>query len=1111
MTHRSDIDLNTLSVEEKRRLLAQLLREKQAQPARRPAGHGQRGLWLNQQLAPTSGSYNVPFVARVRSPIDATALRRAFERLIQRHAALRTTFALQDETVWQQIHPQPLPFFEQIDAAGWEAEQLQARLRELAVRPFDLQHESPLRVYLVACGPQEHVLLWVAHHIVFDFWSYAVLIDELALCYAAEISGTAPALPALGAQFNDFVEWQAQLLDSPAGESLWRYWEQQLQAPLPLLDLPADAHRQPVRATSGSTRTWRLPSEVTQGLRRLAQREGTTLYTVLLTGFFLTLARYAGQDDLLIGTPTTGRNSPAWEQVVGYFVNLIPLRLRLAGNPTIGAVLAQVRQVVLAGLEHKDYPLHLLVERAQPVRDPARTPLFDTIFSLERAVSRGGADLADFVTGLSGGTLQLGPLLFESLDIPQQEGQYDLKLQVFEQGAELIACLQYNDQLFARATMERFAQYVQRVLEQMVADLNCRVGDFALITPGELQQIAVWNKTARPGGASVAVHRQVEAQAEAHPEAPAVVFGERRITYGELDRLANSLAGALRRAGVGPETCVALLFERSPEVIVAALATLKAGGAFLPLDPAYPPERLAFMLRDSGARVLLAHRHLLAGRAPDGVVCICLSEDWYGQNAAEADSDVPSADAQLAYVIYTSGSTGQPKGVQISHRGLANLCAWHRRAFQVSAADRATFLAGLAFDASVWEVWPYLTAGASLHIPSEEIRSTPARLGDWMKSEQITIGFLPTPLAEMMEQQGWPAGMALRVLLTGGDRLHAAPGAARSFTLVNNYGPTENSVVTTSVAVPAGPPDQPPPIGFPIDNTRVYVLDRYGQPVPTGAPGELYISGDGLARGYLGQPDLTAQRFLPDPFSGRPGERMYRSGDLVRFRADGSLDFIGRIDQQVKVRGFRIELAEIEATLRQHPTVQDAAVLAHPDAAGELRLVAYLVPGAAPLAPAAELREHLLRWLPAYMVPTLVVPLEALPLTSNGKVDRQALPKPPEQTDLPRASYVAPQTPMEQAIAAIWQDVLHLERVGLFDNFFELGGNSLRLVHVCQRLQPMVEQELTVVDLLHYPTVNALGAYLSRDHAAPAPFQSDDERARKRTMAAQQRRQRARH
>ena len=982
-----------------------------------------------------------------------------------------------------------------MDATSVDPAELVVRLRQEAHRPFDLARGPLLRLALFDVADGEQALLLAVHHIVADFWSLAVVARDLAVLYAHEVGRLVPALPPLPLTYAEFARWQRERMSGPEGERLWAYWRARLGEDPPRLDLAAGRPRPKVKTYRGDSRNLRLGTDLAAALAVRGRDRGTTLATTLFAGFAALLYRYTGEEDLLVGSPIAGRGAGTAD-LVGYFVNPVVLRTDLSGDPSFGDLLGRARVAMLAAFEHQDYPFNLLAGRLERHRDPARAPLFDVAFAFEKA--RGaGHDLGAFALGLGGARLDFSGVELESLPLAPASAPFDLSLVLAEIADGLGVSLRFNTDLFDGTAIERLGGHLQNLLAGAAADPHRRLADLPLLAPAEERELLVdSNRTAAPYDRAFSVEMQVAARAERTPEAPAVAMGGEGLTYAELDERAGRLAGRLRALGVGPETRVAVAMERSPVLIVALLAVWKAGGAYVPLDPAYPPERLAWQLGDawegSPARVLLAGTAVaerLAGAAAGRRLIVLDSIDdldgiaGLGDANAPAPTPPPVLPESAAYVIYTSGSTGRPKGVVVPHAALANLVRWHVEAYGLSAADRAAQVAGIGFDAAVWEIWPVLAAGASLHLAEEVTRAQPADLVAWLAREAITIAFLPTPLAEAALAEPWPAETALRTLLTGGDRLHRAPRPGLPFTLVNHYGPTESTVVATAVPVPpAGPelgPAPPPAIGRPIANTRVYLLDRNLRPVPGGVPGELAIGGAGLARGYLGRSDATAERFLPDPFAGEPGERLYRTGDLARLRPDSNLEFLGRADFQVKVRGFRIELGEVEAALAVQPGVRAVAVLARSVLEGEPRLVAYVAGSAAP----AELRRAARERLPEAMVPSGWVLLDALPLTPNGKVDRRALARLGEpEWGVGEAAARAqqaprmPPTPIGELLAGLWRDLLGVERVDLADDFFALGGHSLLAARLAARVREALGVELPLARLFETPTLAGLAA-----------------------------------
>jgi len=1068
---------DNLSIEEKRTRLKKALREKAAKTkTAHPLSYGQKALWFLYRSAPKSAAYNVAAVARVHSVIHAPVLRDAFQTLLDRHPTLRATFSLRDDQPIQIIHGARTVDFEEIDASGESEEGLHERVAAAYRHPFDLEQGPLLRVSLFTRAPEDHVLLMASHHIACDGWSTWLLISELLSLYAARKADQAALLSPLQWQYQDFVRWQAELLEGPAGEKSWQYWRKHLDGALPVLDLPTDRPRPPVQSTNGATINFTLPAALAEGINHRARTSGATLYMILMAAFQVLLHRYTGQDDIIVGSPTVGRSRSEFEAIVGYFVNSLPLRANLAGDPPFGAFLKQVRETMLGGLAHQDYPFPLLVERLQPARDASRSPLFQALFVLQKIQNDDELSTFLFDAGDGHAKIEKGGLLLTPFKMPQQEGQFDLTLEMIETKQSLSGAFSYNRDLFDADTIVRMIGHFQSLLEGIVTEPETRISQLPLLTEAERQRILVaWNDTKTPYPADKCVQELFEEQAAKTPDAVAVVFENEEVTYGELNARANRLAHRLRVLGVEPEVLVGLFVERSVGMVVDLLAILKAGGAYVPLDPEYPTDRLAFMAEDAGLAMLLCHG-ATRDRLPKCAMPI-LDLDAEAAAIAEERSDNPARLAKpdnLAYVIYTSGSTGRPKGVCIEHKSVGNLIAWHCGNFSVTPEDHCTQVASLSFDAAVWEIWPILAKGATLHIASPQIVSDPAAIQDWMTSQGITISFLPTPLAQAVVSEKRVLPGSLRFLLTGGDQFRIPIPTDLPFQVVNNYGPTENTVVTTSCAIEPG--RSLPPIGSPIANTKVYILDSERQPTPIGVPGELYIGGASLARGYLNRPDLTFDKFIPDPFSDETisddtGTRLYRTGDACRWLPDGTIEFLGRIDTQVKIRGFRIECGEVENALLADPDVREALV----DARGEgvdKRLIAWVVmerdiESTSP----NDLRTRLRARLPDWMLPSVFVSMPALPLTPNGKIDRRALPDPDTSGLSAETAYVAPRNSLEDTLHGIFIDVLGVERIGVFDNFFDLGGHSLLAVRMIEQIRNVCSVELPLHSLFDSPTI----------------------------------------
>ncbi|MET0395502.1 MAG: amino acid adenylation domain-containing protein, partial [Longimicrobiaceae bacterium] len=1043
-----------------------------------PLSFAQERLWVIHRMEPGSAAYNIPAVLRLSGRLDAAALERALTQVVRRHEALRTTLEERDGRPVQVVHPAApaaLPVTELSALPQAERADILRRLAaEEAARPFDLAAGPLLRAALFRLGEEEHVLLLTVHHAVGDAWSTSVLLGDLAAAYGGA------ALPELAVQYADFAAWQRAWLTGDVLDAHRGWWRERLAGAPPALELPTDRPRPAAWSGRGAAHPFSLPPELSGALWALARAEGATPFMVLLAAWQVLLARWSGQEDVVVGTPVAGRTAAETEGLVGFFVNTLALRVDLSGDPPFREVVARVRDAALGAYAHQELPFERLVEELGVRRDLARNPVFQVVFALQNT---------------PGLPVEMDGVRLEVEGGETATAKFDLALAMAESGGRFEAALEYATDLFDPATAERMAAHFRVLLEGIAADPSLRVSELPLAEPAEARMLEAWSGEAvAPAAPWMPVHERVLARAAEAPDAVAAVLGDTRTTYGELARRSGELAARLAARGVGPETRVALLAERSPELFVAMLAVLRTGAAYLPIDPSTPDQRISRILADAGVPVVLTQRTLAARLAGFGGTVVLLdggaehdSSDGEAAVAGCPLSPVPCP-LSIAYVVYTSGSTGTPKGVAVTHGGLANLVDWHLGAFGVTAADRATQLAGLGFDAAVWETWPYLAAGAELHlVADEEVRASPEALRSLLLERGVTLAFAPTALAEGLLALEWPRDTALRALLTGGDALRVRPRADAPFELVNNYGPTESTVVATSGVVAPGESGRPPAIGRPIRGVRALVLDAALRPAPVGVPGELCVGGAGVARGYLGHPELTAAAFVPDPLAGEPGARMYRTGDRARWLPGGELEFLGRMDQQVKIRGFRIEPGEVEAALLAHPSVREAVVVARETAPGDRRLVAYVV-GAEDAAPASDvLRAHLRARLPEYMLPAAFVALAALPLTANGKLDRRALPEP--EMDAGRGGGDAPRSVTAELLAGIWAELLGGEP-GMHDDFFELGGHSLLATQVVARVERLFGVPLAVIDLFEAPKLEGLAARIDAGHTAGAASDS---------------------
>ena len=1049
-----------------------------------PLSFGQQRLWFLEQLEPGTPVYNVPVSVCLRGPLDIDVLARAINEVVRRHEILRTVFGPGQGDGAQYILSSLHIDLPVEDLSAVTADRKDDRIRECgeqeAGQAFDLLHGPLLRLRLLRLGPVEHVLLLTMHHIICDGWSAGVVLRETAHVYESFRKGEIPSLPALPIQYVDYARWQRSWLSGEVLASQIAIWRDRLGENPPVLDLPTDRPRPAEQTYNGTTLHFDISQATTAAIEALSRAGGATPFMTLLSTFAILLSRYSRQEEFVIGSPVASRRDARTEDLIGFFVNTLPLRMDLSAGPSFRDLLRRVREVSLQAYAHQDVPFEKLVEELQPRRDTSRPPIFQVVFAMQNM------PLPD---------LRIGDVAMAQLPEPGRIAKFDLMLTIQPAGNRLAASLNYNRDLFDEGTIQRMAGHFERLLQAVIADPDADVFTLPVLGVAEQEALARWNETASGYPRDKCIQTLFEEQAERCPDAVAVTGDNRTLTYRQLNELANARAHELMERGVRPETMVGLCVERSVEMIVALLAILKAGGAYVPLDPAFPKERLRFILVDTQARIVVVQEHL-RDRLPDlDLQVLCLDgpsgSPKAGNPAARVTGD------NLAYAMYTSGSTGTPKGIGAVHHGVVRL---------VRGTNYATFdskqvflqMAPLSFDASTLEIWgPLLNGGRLVILPPGP--PTPEELGEAIRRHAVTTLWLTAGLFHQVVDHDVSVLDPVRQLLSGGDVLSPAHvrqvlERRRGGVLINGYGPTECTTFTCCCPL-RSPQEVGPtvPIGHPIANTRVYILDRDLGQVPVGVPGELYVGGDALARGYINQPGLTAERFIPHPFAQTSGERLYRTGDLARYRSDGRIEFLGRTDGQVKIRGFRIEVGEVEVVLAGHPHVREAVVMALADVQGGKRLVAYVVPQPGTLPTASELRQFLQERMPDYMVPAAIVLVEGFPLTANGKVDRAALPAP--QFDRPRldAAYTAPASAALEQLVRIWAEVLRVDRVGIDDNFFELGGDSilsLRVVSLARR----AGIHITTRQIFQHQTIAALAAVAegSSAHATPKESATDD-------------------
>ncbi|MBD1809019.1 amino acid adenylation domain-containing protein [Microcoleus sp. FACHB-SPT15] len=1067
-----------------------------------PASFAQARLWFIDQLVPGNTFYNVPTALRLTGSLNYTALEQTFNEIVRRHEVLRTRFGIVEGQLVQAIPadidvPTSSINLSLIDLRELPAEEREHQAKRLVAeesqRPFDLAVGPLLRLMLLKLDETEHILLLNLHHIVSDDWSTGVLMRELSAIYTAFVLEVPSPLPELPLQYADFAHWQREWLQGEL-ETQLSYWQQQLDG-VPILNLPCDRPKAALHSYRGATKLLELPPSLSEALEKLSQQEGVTLFMTLLAAFQILLYRYTQQEDIAVGSPIANRNRSEIEGLIGFFVNSLVLRTDLSGAPTFQELLGRVREVTLGAYAHQDLPFEKLVEELQPERSLSRHPLFQVVFALQNAPTE---------------ALELPGLTLNPLTIDFKTTRFDLEFNLWkasegfrslwgerwEHSEGIRGVVVYNTDLFDEATISRMLGHFKTLLEGIVANPQTKIADLPLLSVAEYHQLTVsWNDTFADYPQNQCIHQLFEAQVEKTPDATAVIFEDKQLTYRELNSYSNKLAHHLQKLGVGSEALVGICMERSVEMIVGCLSILKAGGAYLPLDPNYPQERLRFMIEDSQISVLLTQaQEKLVEQLPDVVTCtyqdspnprvICLDTDWntITQESSENLTSSVTSD-NLAYVIYTSGSTGKPKGVAVPHKAV-NRLLFNTNYITLDPNDKIAQASNTSFDAATFEIWGALLHGAQLVGISRDITLSPQDFAQQLRQKGISVLFLTTALFQQIVRAIPDAFATLRCLLFGGEavdprwvRKVLKQGAPQQ--LLNVYGPTEGTTFSSYYWVQDVPEEATSiPIGRPITNTQIYLLDEQLQPVPIGVLGELYIGGDGLAQGYLNRPELTSLAFIPNPFSQQPGTRLYKTGDLARYRSDGNIEFLGRSDNQVKIRGFRIELAEIEAVLSQHPAVAEAVVIVQEDIPADKHLIAYIVPNKGQAPTSSELRQFSKEKLPNYMVPSIYMILESLPLTPNGKVDRRVLPAVDTLSLDPKEDYVAPRTTVEEELAEIWAKILGKQQVGVHDNFFELGGHSLLATQLTSRIRDRFKVELPVRILFEAPTVGMLARHI---------------------------------
>jgi amino acid adenylation domain-containing protein len=1019
-----------------------------------PLSFAQTRLWFLDRLMPNSAVYNIPAAVSISGSLSVNLLEWSVQQIIRRHEVLRTNFVAKSEQPIQVINDEftfrlPIIDLQELFEVERQTEVLRLR-KEEAQKPFDLTQDLLLRAKLLRLSSEEHILLLTMHHIIADGWSLGVFLQELAALYEST------PLPRLPIQYADFTLWQQQWLQGDELKAQLSYWKQQLSGSLPILELPTDKPRPKFQTFSGKKLPIALPKSLSGAISNISQQAGVTLFTTLLTAFNILLYRYTGQQDILVGVPVANRDRNETKDLIGFFVNMLVLRTNLEENPSFSSLLMRVREVVLGAYAHQDLPFEKLVETLKPERHTSHTPLFQVMFALQNT------PMPEF---------QFSGLKLQPLEIDNETAKFDLTFDLTESETGICGWIEYNSDLFADDTIQRMAGHWQTLLTGIVANPEQRLSQLPLLTPSEQHQLLVeWNSTQIDYPKHLCFHQLFETQVKLTPNAIALVCGEKKLTYRQLNNQANKIAHHLQKLGIKPEVCVGVSLERSPLLVAGLLGILKAGGAYVPLDPNYPQQRLAFMLQDAQAPVLLTQSHLLASLSQYSGKIVCLDTEWDNinqENTENVNSNV--SPLNLAYVLYTSGSTGQPKGVAIEHRSVVALLNWAKKVFNAEALAGVLASTSICFDLSVFELFVPLSWGGQVILAENALHllSLPG------KNQVTLINTVPSAIAELLRLQGIPssvhtvnlAGEPLLAKLV--QQLYSQTNVQQVFNL---YGPSEDTTYSTfTLANPSNIT-----IGRPIANTQVYILDNYLKPVPIGVRGELYIAGEGLARGYFKQQSLTAEKFIHNPFSNNIDSRLYKTGDTARYLPNGDIEYLGRLDHQIKIRGFRIELGEIEAVLSLHPDVLSSTVLIKNDEVLGKRLIAYLVLKQEINISDNELRLHLKQHLPEYMLPGAFVILDTLPLLPNGKVDRGTLAASYLAQVASKETFILPRTAVEKVLAEIWSKILGFERVGIHDNFFELGGHSLLATQVVHQIYTEFQIDLPLLTVFEETTIAGL-------------------------------------
>ena len=1063
----------------KRSLLEKWLQAKQSANSvpvipRRPLNsavkisYPQQGRLFLELLDRDTAVNNLSVFLQFKGKFDVASLDKSANQILARHEILRTQFSFGMGIPTLDISSDSRITIPIVDLKEFDERDQETEARRLAgkeiLQPFDLSQAPLIRIKLYELGKDKYLLLLIAHHTIVDGWSLGVFISELMMFYQANITGSSVQLPELPIQYFDYAYWQTNNKHQEVLKSAMSYWKKQLAGELLNLELPTDQPRGARQTFAGGTHRFTISKDITKALEELSRQEDATLFMTLLTAFYLLLHRQSGQDDILVGIPIANRNHPGLENLIGVFINTIVIRAGLYGDPSFRELLRQIRKTSLEAYAHQDLPYEKLVEELKPRRDLNRPPLFQVVFNLQNSPMP---------------KLEIPGLETAFLEIDRGVSQFDLTLMISKKEGQCQATVEYNADLFKPATISRMFQLFQMFLEYALTRPDTPISKLQLITQKELHHIVFeLNQTMLNFPREKCIHQLIEEQVEQTPNAIAIIHDQTEITYSELNRRANGLAKHLREMGVGREIRVGILMKKSLRSVEAILAVLKAGGAYVPIHISSPSERIQFILKDANAKVLLTNMDTGPLNEFKGLIVNLNNENFLIESKSSDFQNVVNSDS-LAYILYTSGSTGEPKGVMVNHSSLVNFLWSMRNSPGINADSVMLALASISFDPSTLELFLPLMVGAKVVIASEEMTTNPSLLAETINRQHVNILQATPATWQLLLDTSWAGNAGLKALC-GGDvltRKMADQLLERVGSLWNMYGPTETTVWSTFCQIQKG--DNPITIGHPIGNTQIYILDSYLQIVPVGVIGELYIGGEGVARGYLNNPQLTREKFIPDIFSSKPESRLYKTGDIGRYLPDYNIEILGRMDDQVKVQGHRMELGEITSVLMQHPSVNDGIVITRTEISSDKRLVAYFVPKYNTSPDTAELREFLGKKLPDYMIPSFFVSMDSLPLTPNGKIDRKSLPAPEDSRKL--SGYIAPRNEEEQIMAKIWQSVLYVEQVGIHDNFFDLGGASIQSIQIVAKAN-MYGYQISVENIFEYQTVAELAAYIKGNY-----------------------------